>query len=79
MLLLPLWVTRLPEVPMFATSLATVLQTLSVTEKLDYLRRLHPGDAAAITILIDDCLLHRWPKTAEGWHAIMDRLADRAH
>lgn len=62
---------------MFASSLATVLQTLTVIEKLDYLRRLHPADAIAIAILIDECLIHRWPKTAEGWYAIADRLSEK--
>lgn len=62
---------------MFAASLATVLQTLSPAEKLDYLRRLHPGDAAAIVIAIDDCLIHRWPKTAEGWYVVAERLSPK--
>lgn len=62
---------------MFAASLAVVLHTLSTAQKLEYLHRLHPGDAAAIVALIDDCLAHHWPKNAKDWYEVAERLDDR--
>lgn len=60
---------------MVGASLAIVLQTLTRAEKLDYLARLCPTDAVAITLLIDDCLSHRWPKTPADWFAIAERVS----
>lgn len=62
---------------MFDSSLAGVLQTLSRAEKLAYLERLWPSDAAAIELAINDCLAHRWPKSPTDWFAVADRLSPK--
>ena len=46
--------------------LLTAVLTLSRQEKLDRLALLCPSDAAAIELIIDDCLERRWP-TARTW------------
>lgn len=58
---------------MLVASLVSVLR-LSPAEKLEYLNRLHPSDAAAITVLIDDCITHRWPKTVIELYHLAGRL-----
>lgn len=47
-------------------TLETVLHGLSRNEKLDRLALLCPSDAAAIELIIDDCLERRWPN-ARTW------------
>lgn len=47
-------------------SALTALAHLSRSEKLDRLALLCPTDAAAIELIIDDCLSRRWPD-ARTW------------
>lgn len=61
------------------TTLALILRTLSRHEKLDRLAQLSPMDAAAIDLLIDDCLTHRWPTTNAEWFAMADKLSPAKH
>lgn len=54
---------------------AQPLHRLTRHEKLDYLERLCPSDAAAIEALIDDCLDHRQPRNVLDWFAIAERVS----
>lgn len=42
--------------------LTTVLATFTLAQKLDRLALLCPTDATAIELLVDDCLVRRWPE-----------------
>jgi len=46
-----------------SATLVAVLADLSRTDKLDRLALLCPTDAAAIELIIDDCLERRWPSS----------------
>lgn len=59
---------------MVDATLALVLQR-SVADKLEWLGRVAPGDAAAIALLIDDCITHRWPATVAEWLVAAAQMA----
>lgn len=52
-----------------SASLVAVLTTLTAAEKLRRLSVLSPSDAAAIEMIIDNCLTYRWP-AAHKWPAL---------
>lgn len=58
-----------------SASLVAALASLSRAEKLDRLALLCPSDAAAIELIIDDCLARRWP-SASKWAVVRPKLIE---